>query len=72
VNAVIFSTKKVTMATMAKHGAVLSTLAWMMIFICWLAYGQFAYRANQFDREEWYTADELANSTLRSSLNITD
>ncbi len=56
---------------MAKHGAVLSALAWLMIFICWLAYGQFAYRANEFNIEEWYTADQLANATFRASVNIT-
>lgn len=57
---------------MVRNGVVMSAVSWIMIFLCWLAYGQFAYQANTFNKEEWYTADQLANSTFRAGLNSTE
>ena len=59
------------MMSMARNGLILSVIAWIMIWACWLAYGQFVYKANVFKPAEWLTVEELSNSTIRAMFNIT-
>lgn len=46
VNAIIFSTQKIDIPTMAKLGMVMMLIGVLLVVLGWLAIGQFTFRGN--------------------------
>jgi len=60
VSAVIFTTQKITIQTLAAYGAFLGLIGLLLVCISWLAIGQFTFRANQPPVPgEWLSAEEV-------------
>eukprot|EP01126_Amoeba_proteus_P021573 TRINITY_DN2194_c0_g2_i1.p1 TRINITY_DN2194_c0_g2~~TRINITY_DN2194_c0_g2_i1.p1 ORF type:complete len:390 (-),score=79.66 TRINITY_DN2194_c0_g2_i1:98-1120(-) len=62
-NMVIYSTRKVPLPTLALTGSLFTFLAWLLVWLCWLAIGQFVFKANNFDKKEWSFITEIVNVT---------